>query len=282
MHRDKKLGLGLGILLVGVVAAFFFRHEPAATPPALHDAERLDRRIADKDVTPYPDPAAGRPANAAPPPAPPRTPADDAWALPDFLRDPGTPAATSAGPAPNPVPDAAGQLPLARGGTGPAHNQAWRAPDKPNGPQPNRNEQSPAAAASADGIVLHRVVQGDTLSGLAARYLGSSARFLEIYEANRNVLRSPNDLRVGMTLRIPTVRQSTPRPGDAARTVRISETESRPTDSPADSPATPAAGPVRPAIDQRERTSHSPPTDSTDGAEPRRRFTPVRRSPLLP
>ena len=42
-----------------------------------------------------------------------------------------------------------------------------------------------------------------TLLERAARYLGSSARYREIYEANRNVLRSPDDLRDGVTIVIP-------------------------------------------------------------------------------
>ena len=38
----------------------------------------------------------------------------------------------------------------------------------------------------------HVVVDGDTLTGLAARYLGSSDRFREIFDANRNVLAKPD------------------------------------------------------------------------------------------
>ena len=44
---------------------------------------------------------------------------------------------------------------------------------------------------------------GETLTGLASRYLGSSARFMELYEANRDQLKGPNDLRAGITIRIP-------------------------------------------------------------------------------
>lgn len=48
------------------------------------------------------------------------------------------------------------------------------------------------------------VKPGDTLSGIAARCLGSSVRYQELFEANRDVLSSPNDLKIGMQLRIPT------------------------------------------------------------------------------
>jgi nucleoid-associated protein YgaU len=47
------------------------------------------------------------------------------------------------------------------------------------------------------------VVDGDSLRSLAQRYLGSSDRYMEIYEANRDVLASPDLLRIGMRLRIP-------------------------------------------------------------------------------
>jgi len=50
---------------------------------------------------------------------------------------------------------------------------------------------------------IHTVVAGDTLSELAERYLGSAALADELYEANRDVLKSPDALRVGQTLRIP-------------------------------------------------------------------------------
>jgi hypothetical protein len=47
------------------------------------------------------------------------------------------------------------------------------------------------------------VVDGDSLRSLAKRYLGSSERYMEIYEANRDVLASPDLLEIGMQLKIP-------------------------------------------------------------------------------
>lgn len=49
----------------------------------------------------------------------------------------------------------------------------------------------------------HRVTDGDSLQALAERYLGSADRYLEIYEANRDVLTSPQLLPIGAELRIP-------------------------------------------------------------------------------
>jgi LysM repeat protein len=55
MHRDQKIGLALGILLVGAVAAFFFRHEesPLEPLPVLQTSQALDQRIAERDRRPY-------------------------------------------------------------------------------------------------------------------------------------------------------------------------------------------------------------------------------------
>jgi phage tail protein X len=52
-------------------------------------------------------------------------------------------------------------------------------------------------------FALHRIADGDTLSSLALRYLGSSKRFSVIFEANRDRLQSPDLLPIGTELRIP-------------------------------------------------------------------------------
>lgn len=59
--------------------------------------------------------------------------------------------------------------------------------------------------------VEHRIVDGDTLPALAQRYLGSSARFREIFDANRDQLPSPDLLPIGVVLRIEAV-ATTPAP----------------------------------------------------------------------
>jgi nucleoid-associated protein YgaU len=59
---------------------------------------------------------------------------------------------------------------------------------------------------AATAYLTHRIVDGDTLSGLAQRYLGSSARFHEIFIANRDRLQTPDVLPIGVELRIPVSR----------------------------------------------------------------------------
>jgi phage tail protein X len=50
---------------------------------------------------------------------------------------------------------------------------------------------------------LHRIVDGDSLPALAARYLGDASRAEEIYAANRDLLERPDLLPLGKQLRIP-------------------------------------------------------------------------------
>jgi len=49
----------------------------------------------------------------------------------------------------------------------------------------------------------HTVQPGDTLFKIAQQYYGNRSRWRDIYAANRGVMRSETDLKVGMQLRIP-------------------------------------------------------------------------------
>src|SRR6478736_5155146 len=55
MHQDQRIGLALGVLLVGACAAFFFRNEARIAPetPRLQHAQQLDDRIAERSTRPY-------------------------------------------------------------------------------------------------------------------------------------------------------------------------------------------------------------------------------------
>lgn len=57
--------------------------------------------------------------------------------------------------------------------------------------------------ADPGGQRTHRIVDGDTLPDLAQRYLGDKSRALEIFEANRHILPSPEILPIGQEIRIP-------------------------------------------------------------------------------
>jgi nucleoid-associated protein YgaU len=51
--------------------------------------------------------------------------------------------------------------------------------------------------------VFHTVVKGDTLWKISERTLGSGARYKEIFEANRPMLKDPDKIYPGQVLRIP-------------------------------------------------------------------------------
>jgi LysM repeat protein len=84
-----------------------------------------------------------------------------------------------------------GQPAPARAASAPAAQPAAAAAANPAPAQPK------AAARS------YTVQTGDTLSKISDSVYGTTARWQEIYDANRNQLKNPHDLKVGMTLVIP-------------------------------------------------------------------------------
>ncbi len=61
----------------------------------------------------------------------------------------------------------------------------------------------PGSAPVVPAARLHVVVEGDSLTRISVRYYGTTNRWQEIYEANRETLRGENTLRPGQRLRIP-------------------------------------------------------------------------------
>lgn len=125
-------------------------------------------------------------------------------------------------------PPATADSPFARGFGGSSRNTApgsaaggaaarapvVNAPPRSNSPAervvttPTRpgTPQRPTASSSTSAHRTHTVAPGEkSLWGIARQYYGSvnQARVSAIYDANRDVMRSPNDLRAGMVLRIP-------------------------------------------------------------------------------
>ncbi|HTZ19765.1 MAG TPA: LysM peptidoglycan-binding domain-containing protein [Opitutaceae bacterium] len=71
-------------------------------------------------------------------------------------------------------------------------------------PAPNPRAGPGTTANQPPAGKRHTVQRGDTLSSLARQYYGDSAKRHDIYNANRDILKSENEtLRLGMELRIP-------------------------------------------------------------------------------
>ena len=97
-------------------------------------------------------------------------------------------------PAPSVPPKATVTVPLA---APPPSSRRDGARDKPAATPP-----APATPAHMTGR-KHTVQKGDTLSNLAQRYYKNRAKWRDIYAANRKVMKSESDIRVGMELVIP-------------------------------------------------------------------------------
>lgn len=238
MHRDKRVGLSLAILLVGIVGAFFFRNdaEPIQPTAQLENAAEVDSRIAEKDVTPYLtgieceeeddrldgfQPATDLPAAEATVERTAKKPIAESalsqhWEMPAFLRD--APDHDRDDTTQSMLPEAAAppepiQFDVAaisdkedsEASPIPNHNNAWEIADVPARKKSARKEpvRKPARSSEKAGVVIHRVLRGETLSAIASRYLGDPNRFPEIYRLNRDILKSPDDVHVGMKIKIP-------------------------------------------------------------------------------
>jgi len=81
------------------------------------------------------------------------------------------------------------------------------APTASEQPSPAGSAESGDSQPPAAGHQIYHVVAGDTLTKIATRYYGDSAKWDVIYEANKDTLASPGDLRVGQTLVIPSAGQ---------------------------------------------------------------------------
>lgn len=52
-------------------------------------------------------------------------------------------------------------------------------------------------------VEYYTIVSGDTLSGIAKKYLGNAMDYPKIFEANREVIKDPDKIFVGQKIRIP-------------------------------------------------------------------------------
>lgn len=149
---------------------------------------------------------------------------------------------------------------------------------------------SPGDTDGAPTSVTYRVRRGDTLTKIALHYLGDANRYREIFQANRDLLRSPNDrLKIGMTLRIPS---NTAKPDKASGPVARRKSRSNRSAHVVEGSSRTRKAPIRNISRVRETPPNatierSPAATSEDengnsDPQPTNRFGPVRKAPFLP
>lgn len=173
MEQRVKVAAAGGILLTGIVAALLFRRDP---PPPTPPAPGVSNDLILKRVDPSPGTRQGNLGTGPSMPGDPQGNGRSATVL--------TPLGSS-----QPPPDLAKSYP----GVPPSGNSRWGI---------SMGQVLPETAPSPPRQV-HTVVDGDTLADLADRYLGSKERAWAIFEANRDVLSSPQVLPIGVDLKIP-------------------------------------------------------------------------------
>ncbi len=211
---DRKVGFAMGILLIGVVAALFFRNEPLSVSdaPLVEREELIDARLRDRDISVYID---ERDVSG--------DDADQGWTLPEILKR---------------FKEQYAAVALPIGLAQPSLNSATADSKDENGSETfhGRPSVKPPSAVTDPAVpvfgrtpgteslsfsdnvqsvedfnaqplqtdyVEYTVRYGDTLSRIADKLLGSSSRYQEIYDANRDRIISPDRLQVGAAIRIP-------------------------------------------------------------------------------
>jgi nucleoid-associated protein YgaU len=66
-----------------------------------------------------------------------------------------------------------------------------------------KTEPTPGSGDAWSAEQWHEVAKGESLWKIAERYYGDGSLYPKIFEANKDVLKDPNKIRVGQRLRIP-------------------------------------------------------------------------------
>jgi hypothetical protein len=88
MHPDRKIGFALGILLIGIVGALFFRNEPLLVDdvPSVRREKLLNEQLRERDIAVYLDDSADSAIADRDSKTVPGDP-EPTWTMPDLLRD---------------------------------------------------------------------------------------------------------------------------------------------------------------------------------------------------
>ena len=167
MQPETKIGLALGMILFGFFLAIGVRLTAEPSAPALRHPEVVEDQMSKHPLPLAPIAAAKN---------------DAVVPIVDF----GKSSLVYQGDqfAPNPISTVKETEPVKPGVDGKAANIATK-----------------ATVTDGDGDAVYHVVgSGETLSSIAGKHLGSTAKYHELYEMNKDQLSSPNSLQVGMKL----------------------------------------------------------------------------------
>lgn len=262
MPREQKIGITLLIMAIGFAGAFCFRRPPTeqAALPGLTGERRINQRVAELRTRPL-LPGIDLRESASPALHP-----DEILTRELAGLLPGELTYRNKQPAPPPI-----------GTILEKEKSAPRVPAPADAPPGERTPATqdhyvPATQSKSrpvqSEIHYHVVQPGETLTAIALQYYGSVSRYLDLYEANKDQLSSPNQLRPNMKLRIPGHTFPVPAPrSDEVKEARGSEEEA--SVSRLDSPV--------PA----EHSTAGHQSTKEDSAETGKKlFVPARRSPF--
>ncbi len=206
MHPDRKIGIAMGILLVGVVAALFFRNEPLIVDDglSLRRENELNQRLQDRDVTIF--------VNNQVTEELPNADDQPDWSLSDMLND----LTSKEDASPLPIGSTASlKARQPKESTTTGGSASITSATGVAGTSVSDFPATESAVANADSSIAQQpaatefteytVKFGDTLSEISERFLGSQGRYREIYDANKDRMASPDHLKVGKAIRIPRV-----------------------------------------------------------------------------
>ena len=69
--------------------------------------------------------------------------------------------------------------------------------------QPAKTQTAGASVSGGQSIRAYTVQPGDSLSKISKQFYGDANQYMKIFEANRDQLRNPNEIRPGQRLAIP-------------------------------------------------------------------------------
>ncbi|WP_373652635.1 MULTISPECIES: LysM peptidoglycan-binding domain-containing protein [unclassified Schlesneria] len=213
MHQDQRIGLALGVLLIGACAALFFRNETRELPatPRLQRAQELDDWIAERSTRPYLKgieivEAANQPRTRHVSQYGQEVDGTEdhvgsSWSPVDAFTGKKSKNLTGrGGPTASLIDADVEELAPIRV---PVPQGLVRRGNAITDPPEGRSGSARPLHDTESHSRVHVVQRGETLSSIASKVLGSSSRFQELFAANQDQLKDPNDVRVGMTLRLP-------------------------------------------------------------------------------